>query len=226
MKNTKAGTHALMAFTVIGAVFYIGCKESYQWNMPQILKSAAFSSSAEASTGKRFTQQDARDAIFMTANLIYETLGYAEFEPLQEEALRVIATSVVNKKNFEKKSTLEKTITEKTPRKGGGVICQYSWYCEKNKPVNIDYLKKTYPRRYEIAMKISKEIVKGEFEPVKNFDGVFYATVESYNGKDSWHKDEVRKGKQCKRRIVDGHIHIAPKVSGSCKQNQLAFYSK
>lgn len=226
MSNVRAGTHTLMACAVLGAVFYIGQKEAYEDAIPSILKNSGFVTSVEASTGKKFTQQQARDVIFFTANLIYETLGYAEYEPSQREALEVIATSVINKKNFENKPNFEKTISEKRKNKKGVTVCQYSWYCEKSKPIDLDLLKKKYPNRFEIAFDIAKKVVKGEFSPVPHFDGAFYATVESYNSPDSWHKDEVNKGKQCKRRIIDGHIHIAPKVSGSCKQNQLAFYSK
>jgi hypothetical protein len=74
---------------------------------------------------------------------------------------------------------------------------------------------------------MATEIVTGKFTPIHGFDGGYYVTENVYlNGKtkaETWHRDLVRQGVACKRRTIDSHVHIAPKLGGTCKQNQLAF---
>ena len=227
MSSVHIVFNAVLAVTVLSGAYYGGMIFSYAYQLPKIVEYVASSGTAEASQPRKkgVGRQESRDILFLTANLIYENMGYPDSAGAQEEAFRVNATSIINKKRFEKKENFERVISEKNPN------CQYSWYCEKGKPIDMSHLKKINPNGFEIAYKISYEMVMGGFVPVsyspsEPFDGAYYATTASYRSRDSWHRKQVELGKMCKRRTIDDHVYIAPKIKGTCRKNQYAFYDQ
>lgn len=241
--NFMTTTKHVLGVTIFAGVFLYGIHEwCYKRGLEDVKVSLLENNEAVASElaslkgdispklkNQKLTRQEARDIQFVIANFVYETLGYNDSEAEQTEAFRVIGTSMINKMHFEGQKNFEQLVTEKTKKKDGRTVCQYSWYCEKGKPVDIAHIKKNYASRFPIAYKMAVEIVLGGFVPVAysetdRFDGVYYATLDSYRSKDSWHRKEVEAGRQCRRRTIDTHVYTAPNVSGNCKQNQFAYY--
>ncbi len=206
----------LFILSLLIAVFNINRHDFYQNLHKQSEQKKQKKEKKEEPEEEEITKQQARDIMFMTANLLYETIGYPDIMTHQREAYRVISTSVINKRDFESHPHFESVITQTKPS------CQYSWYCQKGKPVDLHYLKETFEERFEIAFEMSARVVLGDFQRTPAFDGAFYVATYAYEG--SWHQKEVRKGKQCRRRTIDNHVHTAVNISGNCKDLQTAFY--
>jgi hypothetical protein len=232
MSYIVVAKHVTLAGMALGGSYVIPYEIHYVQNLEGVKRQYVVVHETKQTTvpEEQLDRQQARDIQFMIANLIYETLGYPDSAAEQEEAYRVIATSVINKKRFEGKNTFEEVITEKNLNSKKKMVCQYSWFCEKGKPVDLKHLQREYGSRFQTAYKVAVEVVLGGFVPLaytetEPFDGVYYATADAYKSPDNWHRQQVQKGRMCKRRTIDTHVFIAPNITGSCKDNQLAFYT-
>jgi hypothetical protein len=230
--NLGIATNVALAGVALLGAYYLPYGGFYVENLEGVkdyLANSGQAMASEAPSTSKITPQKARDIIFLTASLIYETKDYADNVEDQEEAFRYIATSMINKKNFENKATFQELITEKHLNSKKKMVCQYSWLCETDKPADLKHLQKSFPTKFALAYKMAVEIVQGSFEPVQGFDGAFYITEDAYLHPKAytqvWLKGEIQAGRMCKRRTIDSHVHAAPKMGKSCKQNQLAFYT-
>lgn len=222
MKNAKRGLHILGALSALVWAYPIGQFVFYDNGG----KAEAAADGGQAGHKKKAWQpseQDKRDIVWMTANLLYEAQP-SQMPEVTKDAMRIIATTVLNKKAFEGYSTIEATI--KAPK-------QYSWVAEKGKSVLPWVLEKKFGQNYRIARAIAESVVMKKFNPAvlpdgRKIEATHYVTTDVYrNGKtkeQTWHREQVAQKKMCIERNVDFHVLLAPISSQSCRKNKVALF--